>query len=212
MRLYVTQGSGNSFKPVLALSQTSKCCDLTFVDVVGGETRGPAFKAINPAGTVPYLEIMRPLGLGESNAILCYLTEGTSLAPKSAYDRAKALQWMFFEQTALEPFISPARYFTSIVPHLAEEHRDEIPVWQNKANQGLRFLDTHLKGTRFVASDTYGIADIAVFGYTHLAAEAGINLDDYPAVKAWIERVEATDGYRPISDLLNPGLTALQGG
>jgi glutathione S-transferase len=211
MRLYVTQGSGNSFKPVLALRQLGRACEITFVDVVAGETRRPEFLTINPAGAVPYLLAKGGYGLGESNAILWYLADGSLLIPTSPYDRAKALQWMFFEQTALEPFISPARFFTCIAPHLAEDHAVNIPVWREKAKKGLTFLDRHLFGRRFITDHAYCVADISVYGYTHLAGEADIDLGHFPAVQAWMARVEDTQNFAPIGTLLNPRTAGLIG-
>lgn len=204
MQLYVTQGSGNSLKPVLALTQTGQSCGITFVDVLGGETRKAPYLKINPAGAVPFLALSEGGGIGQSNAILWYIAEGTELMPHSSMARARALQWMFYEQTVLEPNISPARFFTHIVPERGEEHRAAIPVWQQKAREGLAFLDRYLDGRRFIASDRYSIGDIAVFGYTHLSGEAGIDLTNFPHIQRWIDRVENTPGFQPISILLDP--------
>lgn len=200
--LYYTLGSGNSFKPALVLRQTERRCHLRPVDVLAGETRQPAFLAINPRGQVPYLVTAQGVGLGESNAIAWYLAEGTPLMPASALARAQAVQWMIYEQTSLEPNISPARFYTHILPGERERRAADIARWQEAAQAGLAVLDRHLKGREFVTDHGYSVADIAVYGYTHLAAEGGVSLAPHAAVQGWMARVRATPGYADIADLL----------
>jgi glutathione S-transferase len=199
--LYATRGSGNSLKPFLTMKQLGIPFRLVFVDVINGETRREKFLAINPAGTVPYLVTSDGRRLGESNAIAWYLAEETRLAPGTCYDRAQALQWMFFEQGNLEPFISPARFFISIVPHRRAERAEEIARWQARACQGLGILDGYLSGRDFITDSGYSVADIGVFGYTHVAAGAEIDLGQYPAVQRWMHRVTETSGFVSLSDM-----------
>lgn len=205
--LYITAGSGNSFKPMLVLRQRggeAPPCVIRPVDVLGGETRTPAFLAVNPRGQVPFLVTASGQRLGESNAIAWFLSEGSALMPADPLHRAQALQWMIFEQTALEPNISPARFFSTIVPHLRAEHADDFPRWHRDGNVGLAVLDAHLQGRRFICDHGYSVADIAVYGYTHLAAEGGFDLSAYPAVRAWIDRVQSEPGYLGVGELLRP--------
>jgi glutathione S-transferase len=201
--LYFTLGSGNSFKPALVLAQTGRACRMQFVDVLAGQSRALAFLRLNPRGQVPYLVLDDGRGLGESNAIAWYLAEGTPLVPEAAFERAQAIQWMIFEQTALEPFISPARFFTHIVPEQRAAHAADIPRWLERGHQGLQVLDSHLRDRAFVAGAAYSVADIAVYGYTHLAAEGGFELGRYPAVQAWMARVQSMPGHLPIDGLLH---------
>jgi glutathione S-transferase len=203
--LYITAGSGNSFKPMLVLRQRGSeapPCEVRPVDVLGGETRTPAFLAVNPRGQVPFLVTASGQRLGESNAIAWFLSEGSALMPTDPLHRAQALQWMIFEQTALEPHISPARFFSTIVPRLRDEHADDFPRWHREGNAGLAVLDAHLRGRRFICDHGYSVADIAVYGYTHLAAEGGFDLSAYPAVQAWIDRVQSEPGYLGVGALL----------
>ncbi|MEM6985776.1 MAG: glutathione S-transferase family protein [Pseudomonadota bacterium] len=200
--LYLTQGSGNSIKPMLVVNQLDITCNLRYLDVLAGETQQPAFLAINPQGAVPYMTLPDGIGLAESNAIAWYLAEGSELMPANALTRAQAVRWMNFEQTALEANISPARFFGFIAPELGADQQHMIPVWQERGNAALGFLDTYLQSHDFVTDHGYSVADIAVFGYTHLADEGGFRLADYTAVSAWIERVKAQPGYRDISELL----------
>ncbi|MDP2619421.1 MAG: glutathione S-transferase family protein [Hyphomicrobiales bacterium] len=210
--LYATRGSGNCFKPFLLMNQLNIPFRTIAVDVLKGETRKAAYLAINPNGTVPYLKLNDGRGIGESNAMLWYLAEGSQLIPQDAYSRAKMLQWMFFEQSSLEPFISPARFFISILPDGRKGREREIAAWQERGRKGLTLLDAHLRDSKFIVADRYTIADIGVFGYTHVADEGGFDFANYPAVKDWIARVEDTDGYLPLSHLLQPAEQALQTG
>lgn len=188
-------------KPWLALTQLKREFELILVDVLTGEQKAPAFLARNPLGVVPFLETDHGRNIGESNAMLWYLCEGTPLMPASAEDRAEALQWMFFEQSKLEPNLSPARFFTTILPHQRAAKAAEIDVWQHKARAGLTLLEAHLATRDFMLPCGYSLADIAVFGYVHVMDEAGIALADYPAIGRWISKVQQTPNYAPLSDL-----------
>jgi glutathione S-transferase len=200
--LYVTRGSGNSFKPALLLRQTGRSLPLQFVDVLAGASRTPQFLAINPRGQVPYLVLEDGRGIGESNAIAWWVAEGTPLMPADAASRAQAVQWMIFEQTALEPNISPARFFTHIVPEQRQAHAADIPRWLDAGHRGLAVLDAHLAQRDWVTDHGYSVADVAVYGYTHLAAEGGFDLARFPAVGRWMQRVRQTPGYAEVGTLL----------
>jgi len=210
--LYATIGSGNCFKPFLLMNQLGIPFKVTLVDVLKGETRMPAYLAINPNGTVPYLMLADGRGIGESNAMLWHLAEGSPLIPADPYKRAKVLQWMFFEQSALEPFISPARFFISIVPERRAERAQDIAVWQQRGRKGLKLLDDHLRGRKFLVDDRYTIADISLFGYTHLAEEGGFDFAEYPAIAAWIGEVGKTDGYVALSRLVDAATSPFEVG
>ncbi len=200
--LYYTPGSGNSAKPALVAHHLGLPLLRRRIDVLGGESRQPAFLAINPRGQLPFLVTADGQGLGESNAIAWFLAEGSPLLPDSAIERAQVVQWMIFEQTALEPFISPARFFTHILPGEREPRAAQIAGWQAGAVPGLQRLEAHLATSPFVVGQRCTVADIAVLGYTHLAPEGGIALEPYPAVQAWITRVQAALAMPPLADLL----------
>lgn len=200
-KLYACVGSGNCMKPWLALHQLGRDFELVLVDVLKGEQKSDRFLAINPLGVVPYLETETGHGIGESNAMLWYLADGTYLMPSTAHGRAEALQWMFFEQSKLEPFISPARFFSHILPGAREAHADDISIWQDKARPGLARLNAHLETRQFMLTSGYSVADIAIFGYVHVLDEAGLAFDDYPQIARWIADVEATEGYTALADL-----------
>lgn len=201
IKLFACIGSGNCFKPWLAMTQTGTLFESVLIDVLAGEQKSPEYLHVNPLGVVPYLVTDDGQGIGESNAMLWYLAEGTFLMPSTRKERARALQWMFFEQSKLEPFLSPARFFTTILPSEREVRATEIGQWQLQADAGLNFLDAHLADRQFILDCGYSVADVALFGYVHVLEEAGLKLTDYPALARWIENVEGTEGYRPLNDL-----------
>ncbi len=204
MKLYVCLGSGNCMKPWLALNQLGLDYELTMIDVLKGEQKSDSYRAINPLGVVPWLVTDDGQGIGESNAMLWYLAEGSTLMPASKSERAEAMQWMFFEQSKLEPFISPARFFTTILPQERGPRAAEIVQWQAKARPGLARLNAHLSDRNFMLRSGYSITDIALFGYVHVMHEAGIERADYPMISRWIDRVCDTAGFRPLHDLGQP--------
>lgn len=204
MKLYVCLGSGNCMKPWLALNQLGLDFELTVIDVLKGEQKSDAYRAINPLGVVPWLTTDEGQGIGESNAMLWYLAEGSALMPATRAERAEAMQWMFFEQSKLEPFISPARFFTTILPQERLARAADIADWQTRARPGLSRLDAHLSGRNFMLRSGYSIADIALFGYVHVINEAGIDRADYPMISRWIDKVRDTAGFSPLRDLGQP--------
>lgn len=209
IKLFACLGSGNCFKPWLALHQLNIPFELSLVDVLAGEQKSEWFLQYNPNGVVPYMLTEDGIGLGESNAMLWYLAEGTELMPKTRAERAIAQQWMYFEQSKLEPFISPARFFTTILPHERENRAQDIAQWQSAAASGLHRLNEHLTDNNFMLESGYSIADISVFGYVHVLEEAGLSLDDYPAIERWIGSVTRTPGFVPLTELgMKPGKAA----
>ncbi|WP_439594645.1 glutathione S-transferase family protein [Falsiroseomonas sp.] len=199
--LYATPGSGNCFKPFLAFRQLGRAVRVVAVDVLAGEARSPAFLALNPVGGVPFLVTQDGTGISESNAMLWLIADGSPLMPADAQARAQSLQWMFFEQAKLEPCISPARFLGHIVPERGRGREAEIAAWRARGAEGLGLLEAHLRGRDFMLGERYGITDIAIFGYVHVADEAGIDLQPFPAIRAWIERVRRTPGFVPLSAL-----------
>jgi glutathione S-transferase len=188
-------------KPWLALNQLDQEFELTLVDVLKGEQKTPEFLAVNPLGVVPYLITEDGHGIGESNAMLWYLADGTPLMPPTRAEQAEALQWMFFEQSKLEPNISPARFFSYILPQERDAHALDIAEWQERAKPGLARLNIHLNVRKFILASGYSIADIAMFGYVHVLEEAGLQLSDYPMIAKWIFDVTRTENFRPLAEL-----------
>jgi glutathione S-transferase len=199
LRLHDSLSSGNGFKVRLLLAQLGIPFERIEYDLDKAETRTPAFLATNPNGRVPTLELEDGSFLPESNAILWYLAEGTPFLPEGRRERARVLQWMFFEQYSHEPNIATVRFW--IMHQVAPTPLIELSTVA-KRKQGeaaLGVMEGHLATRRFFVAERYTIADIALYAYTHVAGEGGFDLQPYPHVRAWLDRVAAQPGYIPIT-------------
>jgi glutathione S-transferase len=166
-----------------------------------GSTRRPDFLAKNPNGRVPLLEFQDGRMLAESGAILWYLAENTALLPADQWSRALALQWMFFEQYSHEPYIAVARFWLGFAPkEEMDKKRHLVAEWHAKGHAALGVMQAHLSGHDWFAGGHYSIADIALYGYTHCAADGGFDLAAYPAIGSWLRRVAGQAGYIPLSE------------
>ncbi len=198
MKLYDFYESGNGYKARLLLAQLGLAYERIELDILKGATRTPEYLAINPNGRIPMLELDDGARIAESNAILCYLAEGTPFLPDDRLERARALQWLFFEQYSHEPFIATLRFW--YFAGQAEEKKREIEERRPRGYEALGVMEQHLTGHDFFAGG-YGVADIALYAYTPVAHEGGYDLSPYPAVNAWLERVRAQPGHIPMEQL-----------
>ena len=189
--------SGNCHKVRLLLEQLGR--PYTWVEVRSdqGATRTPEFLAINPNAKVPVLVREDGAVLTESNAMLCWLADGTDFLPADPWARAQALSWMFFEQYSHEPCIAVARFICGWTP-LDSPRRSELPRLRERAHAALAVMERHLATHDWFTGDRYGIADIALFAYTAPAEEGGVSLADYPAINAWLDRVRAQPRFVPM--------------
>ena len=190
--------SGNAYKVRLLLNQLAIPYRRIEHDIDKGETRTPEFLAKNPNGRVPVLVLEDGTHLAESDAILCYLAEGSPYLPDTRLARAQVLQWMFFEQCSHEPYVATPRY---IVKHLGRNHprAAELPGRIEKGHQALGVMETHLAKRQFFVDERYTVADVALYAYTHVAHEADIDLKPYPSVRGWLARVAAQPRHIPIT-------------
>jgi glutathione S-transferase len=195
MKLYNVAYSGNSYKVRLLLSHLGIPCKIVEVDILNGKSRTPEFLQINPNGRTPVLDDNGFI-LAESNAILAYLARGTKFLPNDKRQWALVFQWMFFEQYSHEPFIATSRFWL--------QHRPDTPeraaLLASKRDGGwaaLKVMEQHLAKQDFFTED-YSTADIALFAYTHVSHQGGFPLDDFPKIRAWIERVKAQPGCIPM--------------
>jgi len=192
--------SGNCYKVRLCARQVGVALTLQDYGLHDGQTRQPAFLAKNPNGRVPLLELEDGRCLPESGAILWYLAEGSPLLPGERLGRAQVLQWMFFEQYSHEPYVATPRY---ILKHLPADspRRAEMPDRLERGRAALAVMDRHLGAQPFFVGRRFSIADIALYAYTHVADEGGHDLEPWGHVRAWLDRVAAQPGHRPITAL-----------
>ena len=188
-RLYDYFESGNAYKVRLLLHQLDVPFEVVPVDILKGETRNDAFAAKNLNQRVPVLELADGRCLAESNAILLHLAEGTDFLPRDAFDRALAMQWMFFEQYSHEPYIAVVRFWH--FSQTVDQHTDELEAKVARGYEALDVMEQHLADREFFAGDRYSVADISLFAYTHVAHEGRFDLSRYANVNAWLERVKA---------------------
>ena len=197
MRLYGYTGSGNCWKPTAVMRMLDIPYEWVETDILAGASRTPEFLARNPNGRVPLLEVSRGKYLAESNAMLCYLAEGSSLLPDDAYLRAKVLEWMFFEQYSHEPYIATVRFWVKYLGK-ESEYRTRIEEARPKGYAALDVMDDQLTRTPFLAGQEFSIADIALYAYTHVADEGGFDLERFGAVRDWLDRVERQERLQPM--------------
>jgi glutathione S-transferase len=193
MKLYDFKASANCYKVRLLAAQLGLELELVPVDLFAGESQTPEHLARNPAGRTPVLELDSGEHLAESGAILLFLAEGTTLLPDDRLGRARAAQWLFFEQNLLEPNIGTGRFW--ILTGRAEGRDELVRRWQKLGRHSLDVLERRLGANDFLLDTGYSVADIGLYAYTHLAGDAGIDLADYPGVDAWLRRVEAQPGF-----------------
>ena len=201
LTLYDYLDSGNGYKIRLLLAQLSRPYAWRELDIMQGATRTAEFLRKNPNGRVPTLELEDGTCLAESNAILWYLADGSAFLPSEPVRRAQVLQWMFFEQYSHEPYVATPRYILRHLP-VDSPRRAELPKRLEQGRAALKVMETHLQGRPFLVGGHYSVADIALYAYTHVAHEAQLDLDPYPKVRAWLERVareprHITITYRP---------------
>jgi glutathione S-transferase len=195
--LYNSPVSGNCYKVRLLLAHLGLGYETTEVSVVDRSDRAELLGELNPALRVPTLVLDDGRPLAESNAILWYFGDGTPYVPEDRYERARVLQWLFFEQYSHEPSIAVARFLRTYSgrPTEFERRRERLLAGGYAA---LDALEGHLDGRQFLVGERFSIADIALYAYTHVAHEGGFELDRYPAIRAWLERVAAQPGHVPI--------------
>ncbi len=180
--------SGNCLKVKWTADHLRLDYDWVEVDIMQGQSRTPEFLARNPAGQVPMILLEDGRPLAQSNAIIVHLAEGSELIPSDAYDRAKMFEWLFWEQYSHEPYVAVARFQ---VKYQGKAVADLEPRLVERGKAALARLETQLATSAFLVGNALSLADVALVAYTRMAHDGGFDLGDYPAVKAWVGRVEA---------------------
>ncbi len=189
MKIYGDILSGNCYKIKLLTSLLDIEHQWISIESLSGETKSAEFLQKNPNGQIPLLELDDGRYLSESNAILNFLAEGSELIPKDRYQRALVLQWQFFEQYSHEPYIAVARFIAKYLG-LPEDRRAEYESLQPGGHKALKVMQQQLQKTPYLVSDQLSIADISLYGYTHVADEGGFDLAAYPEINDWITRIK----------------------
>ncbi|MFN4226197.1 MAG: glutathione S-transferase family protein [Hyphomonas sp.] len=185
--LYGDPISGNCLKPKWTADLLGIAYDWVTVDVVRAETRTPAFLSINPAGQVPVARWPDGRVLAQSNAIMLYLAEGSSLVPEGSFERAEILSWLFWEQYSHETAIAVRRFHKH---YLKKSDVDIDPALIVKGNFALSIMEQRLNRRDWLVGEALSAADIGLVAYTRVAHEGGFDLGAYPSVDRWVTRVE----------------------
>lgn len=188
MRIYGDSISGNCLKVRWVAEYLGRSFDWIETDILKGESRTLEFLALNPAGQVPLVILDDGRPLAQSNAIILHLAEGSDLVPTDAYDRARMLEWMFWEQYSHEPYVAVARFQ---VRYAGKPVSELEPRLVERGKGALQRLEDGLGLSPFLVGEAVSLADVALVAYTRVAHEGGFDLGDYPAVAAWVKRVEA---------------------
>jgi glutathione S-transferase len=197
MLLYDSPVSGNCYKVRLLLAHLGIPYERRFVDAVDRTNRRDELDGLNPTRRVPTLVLDDGRPIGESAAILVYLGEGTRFVPTDAYERAQMFQWLFFEQADHMQSFAVARFIRTFSDR-ADELSERLEQLTKTGHRALQTMDRHLEDRSFLAGDALSLADIALYAYTHVPHETGIELEPYPAVHAWLERVASVPGHVPL--------------
>src|SRR5690606_1848794 len=191
LTLYDYLPSQNAWKVRQLLHHLQRAYRTEQVSIFEGEGRRPGFLRLSPTGAVPAIVLDDGRALAESNAILCFLAEGTSYLPDDAFARAKAWQWLSFEQERIESQVGALRHWT-LTGKLARRAPALVEAKRKAARRALEILDAQFAQRAFIAGEGYTIADIALFAYASRADEAdGLSLQPHAHLRAWIERVRA---------------------
>lgn len=199
LTLYDYLPSGNGYKVRLLLSQLGIPFRLVEKDILKGETRTAEFLAINPDGRIPAVLFDDGRRLAQSDAILFYFAENTPFLSADRFARAETLQWMFFEQYSHEPYIAVARFWKHILPSLTPLQEMDLPERMKKGYAALDVMERHLAANHWFVGGRYGLADISLYGYTHVAHEGGFDLGAYPHINGWLKRVAGQPGHVTIA-------------
>ena len=187
MKIYGDSISGNCLKVKWVADRLGLSYEWIETDIMVGASRTPAYLAMNPAGQVPVVVFDDGRPLAQSNAIILHLAEGSDLIPADAYDRARMLEWMFWEQYSHEPYVAVARFQ---VRYQGKPVSDLEPRLVQRGKAALQRLEDCLAPSPFLVGAAPTLADVALVAYTRVAHDGGFDLADYPRVKAWVARVE----------------------
>jgi glutathione S-transferase len=197
MLLYNSEVSGNCYKVRLLLAQLGIGYEREELSVVDRSNRESVLGELNPALRVPTIVLDDGRVIAESNAIIYYFANGTPYLPDDPFERAKVLQWLFFEQYSHEPYIAVVRFWVAFAT--SPPAAAEIEARRTTGYLALDAMERVLRREQFFVGGRYTIADIALYAYTHVASDGGFDLESYAAVREWLSRVADQPGHVPIS-------------
>lgn len=194
MKLYQIQASANCYRVRLMLSLLGIRAEWIEVDHKGGELESTAFRTLNPFGEVPVL-VDGDIRLRDSQAILVYLARRHGAAhwlPLEAADLARIQQWLSFAANEIQNGPRMARGIVLF------GRAGDLATALSNARRALALLDTRVVDREWLETEAPTVADIACYPYVSRAADAGIDLSDYPSLGRWLKRIERLEGFIPL--------------
>lgn len=199
----------NAYKVAVMLAEIGISYRVMPINILEGEQHAPEFLDINPNGKVPAIVDPdgpdgKPIAIFESGAILLYLAEKTGkLLPTDSVRRYEALQWLMFQMGGFGPMLGQAHHFRVYVP---EQIDYAVERYTREATRLYKVLDRRLAEVAFLAGE-YSIADIATFTWVRTRKMHGQDLQDYPAVRDWYNRIKVRPSVSEALSLLKSDMT-----
>ncbi|HSV19569.1 MAG TPA: glutathione S-transferase [Casimicrobiaceae bacterium] len=193
--------SGNAYKAALMLEAAGADWAPRQVDYFNGETRTPAYRAINPMGEVPVLQ-HGALLLSQSGVILDYLAERfTQFGPRDAAERRDLLRWLLFDNHKLTSYTATYRFMRAFVD---SPNADVMAEFRKRAEGAWGVLDAHLRERRYIVGERMTYADFSLCGYLFFDDEIGVDWRTYPGIRDWLARIGALPRWKHPYELM-PG-------
>ncbi len=199
LKVFGDIASGNCYKVKLLCQLLDIPHEWRHVDILKGDSRSDHFLQLTPNGKVPTIQLDDGRTLWESNAILFYLAQNSELLPSDPWLRAQVLQWQFFEQYSHEPYIAVARYI-NVYLRMPKDREEEFHSKQAGGHKALHVMEQHLRDHAYFAGNHYSIADISLYAYTHVADEGGFDLQNYPHIRLWLDRIRSHPKHFKMTD------------
>jgi len=186
--LYCFAQSGNCYKAALALQLAQADWAPRFVDYFGGETRTPAYRAVNIMGEAPVLE-HNGARLSQSGVILDYLAETLGrFGPANGGERRDILRWILWDNHKLTSYTATYRFMRTFTK---DTDPAVLKLFRARAETAWSVLDSHLKQRTYVVGDRLTIADLSLCGYLFWPEEIGVDWGAYPGIRDWLKRIRA---------------------
>jgi GSH-dependent disulfide-bond oxidoreductase len=201
----------NGHKIHIMLEECGLPCEIIPINIGTGDQFKPEFLKISPNNKIPALVDPqgpdgKPIWMFESGAILIYLAAKTGkFMPNSERGKYEVLQWLMFQMGGLGPMLGQNHHFRLYAP---EKLPYAIDRYTNEAKRLYGVVDKQLQSNAYIAGKHYTIADMAIWPWLRNWKNQGMELSDYPALKAWFEKIEARPavqrGVQHLADLRKP--------
>lgn len=205
VKLYCFAESGNAYKAALSLELAGLPWQAEFVDFFNGEARSPEFRAINPMGEVPVLDTGSEI-LTQSGVIQDWVIEQTGkLGGATPAERREIWRWVIFDNQKVSGMAGPVRFLSNFLPE-DKRNPDVIGFLKGRLLAALNVLEEELSTRDWLVGNAITCADISCAGYLFYPEPYGFDRAAFPAIDAWLSRIEATPGWQHPYDLM-PGPT-----